>query len=92
MTEFQIKRPDACIAGTRADGATFSHRPGAIVMDFVVRDDREEEPTLLVVQRIMLDPSAAHNVLVALTQRLDAYEREHGGPASGSASSPGSGT
>lgn len=79
MTDFQIDLPDAHVAGTPAHGLNASHpRPGQVVLDFVVRDDRRVEPTLLVVQRIMLDPTAMQSVLRALSQELDDYERDYG--------------
>jgi hypothetical protein len=86
---FNIDLPPTAVAGVFADFASVWHTPNVFVMDFValtqppqpVTDETGAESVVVpgqVVSRIRIPPEQVFELAKALTQQLEAWERETG--------------
>lgn len=78
--ELSITLHDQHVAGTFAKGVRVGIEWQQFVLDFLVRDDRSDEQTFLVVQRVRLDASAMQDALGTLSSALSQYEEQFGDP------------
>jgi hypothetical protein len=99
--QLQIDVPDEVEVGVPADFASLWHTPSTFVIDFVAlkhppqpnvdEATGEAHPVVSgrVVTRVRIPPEQVFELAKALTTQLDAWERETGRRADGSARGPG---
>lgn len=76
MTDFHVELPDELLGGTYAHGVRTSRDGAAVVLDFIVRDNRGPVLSYRVVSRVRLDITSVQQLLANLAGVMNRYDEE----------------
>jgi hypothetical protein len=76
MTDFHVELPDELVGGTYAQCARTTRNGAAVVLDFLVRDDRAPAMAFRVVSRVRLDITSVQQLLSNLAGIMNEYDEE----------------